>query len=47
MLTDADIAAIVRASHRDLRRAAQDLVDAANQAGGADNITCVLAQYRS
>ena len=30
------------ASHGDLRRAAQTLVDAANRAGGVDNITCVL-----
>jgi serine/threonine protein phosphatase PrpC len=47
MLGDEDLAEILRAGHRDLRRAAQHLVDAANEAGGADNITCVLAQVRA
>jgi serine/threonine protein phosphatase PrpC len=44
MLPDARIAEIVRGSPRDLQRAAQALVDAANAAGGMDNVTCVLAQ---
>jgi protein phosphatase len=47
MLADDELAAILRAGHRDLRRASQELVDAANQAGGADNITCVLAQVKA
>jgi serine/threonine protein phosphatase PrpC len=47
MVPDVDIAEILQATHRDLRRATQELVDAANGAGGADNITCVLAQVRA
>jgi protein phosphatase len=42
MVSDLQIGDIIRASHGDLRRAGQTLVDAANQAGGVDNITCVL-----
>jgi PPM family protein phosphatase len=44
MVPDARIAEIVRATHGDLRRAAAALVAAANDAGGADNVTCVLVQ---
>jgi len=44
MVPDARMAEIVRANAGDLRRAAQALVDAANDAGGGDNVTCVLAQ---
>jgi protein phosphatase len=44
MVPDARIADILRASRGDLRLAAQTLVDAANAAGGIDNITCVLVQ---
>jgi protein phosphatase len=44
MVPDARIAEIARANAGDLRRAAQALVDAANDAGGADNVTCVLVQ---
>jgi serine/threonine protein phosphatase PrpC len=47
MVEDGRLAEILRGSHRDLRAAAQALVDAANEAGGADNITCVLAQVRA
>ena len=47
MVQDADVAEIIGSSARDLRRAAQRLVDAANDAGGMDNITCVLAQVRA
>ncbi len=47
MLPDARMAEIIRAGHGELRRAAQALVDAANAAGGVDNITCVLAQVHS
>jgi protein phosphatase len=44
MVPDERIAEIVRQHQRDLKAAAQALVDAANAAGGVDNITCVLAQ---
>jgi PPM family protein phosphatase len=44
MVPDLRIAELVRAAHGDLRRAAQGLVDAANEAGGVDNVTCVLVQ---
>jgi PPM family protein phosphatase len=44
MVPDARIAEIVRATHGDLRRAGAALVAAANDAGGADNVTCVLVQ---
>ena len=44
MVPDERIAEIVRQHQRDLKAAAQALVEAANAAGGVDNITCVLAQ---
>lgn len=44
MVPDERIAEIVRQHQRDLKAGAQALVDAANAAGGVDNITCVLAQ---
>jgi protein phosphatase len=44
MVPDARIAEILRSSRGDVKRANQALVDAANEAGGADNITCVLVQ---
>lgn len=44
MLPDPRIAEILRANRGDLKRANQALVDAANQAGGVDNITSVLVQ---
>jgi protein phosphatase len=44
MVADERIAEIVRSHPRDLRGAAQALVDAANEAGGQDNVTCVLVQ---
>ena len=44
MVPDALIAEIIKNSHGDLRRAAHALVDAANEGGGVDNITCVLVQ---
>jgi PPM family protein phosphatase len=44
MVPDARIAEIVRGAHGDLRHAAGALVDAANAAGGGDNVTCVLVQ---
>ncbi len=44
MLPDPRIAELVRSAHGDLRRAAAGLVEAANEAGGVDNVTCVLVQ---
>ncbi len=44
MVPDGRIAEIIQGGHGDLRRAVQALVDAANEEGGLDNITCVLAQ---
>lgn len=44
MVPDARIADIVRGHPGDLRLAAQVLVEAANEAGGQDNVTCVLVQ---
>jgi protein phosphatase len=44
MVPDARIAEILRGHPRDLRGAAQALVDAANDGGGQDNVTCVLVQ---
>jgi serine/threonine protein phosphatase PrpC len=46
MVPDAAIAEVIRASAGDVRRAAQALVDEANAAGGADNVTCVLVHVR-
>jgi PPM family protein phosphatase len=47
MVPDARMAELLRANVGDLRRAGQALVDAANEAGGVDNVTCVLVQARS
>jgi protein phosphatase len=44
MVTDDRIAELVRQRPKDLRGAAQALVDAANEGGGQDNVTCVLVQ---
>ena len=44
MVPDPRIAEILRGARSEPRRAAQELVDAANAAGGADNVTCVLIQ---
>jgi serine/threonine protein phosphatase PrpC len=44
MLPDDRIAGLLRAGRGELRRANQALVDAANEAGGADNITSLLVQ---
>lgn len=44
MVSEARMAELLRAGRSDLRRTAQALVDAANAAGGLDNVTCVLAQ---
>ncbi len=44
MVPDARIAEVLRGAHGDLRRAVNELVEAANAAGGADNVTVVLVQ---
>ncbi len=44
MVPDPRLAEIARANIGDLRGAAQALIDAANEAGGVDNVTCVLVQ---
>ncbi len=44
MVPDERIAEVVRGYPKDLRGAAQALVDAANEGGGQDNVTCVLVQ---
>jgi PPM family protein phosphatase len=46
MVPDARMAELLRANVGDLKHAAQALVDAANEAGGADNVTCVLVQAK-
>ena len=46
MVPDERIAEITRLHQRDLKAAVQALVEAANAAGGVDNITCVLAQVQ-
>jgi PPM family protein phosphatase len=46
MVPDERIRDVLRATVGDLKHAAQALVDEANAAGGADNVTCVLAQTR-
>ena len=44
MVPDARMAELLRAAHGDLRLAASELVQAANGAGGVDNVTVVLVQ---
>ena len=44
MLHDQEIADVLRAEGADVRRAGQLLVDAANRAGGADNVTVVVVR---
>jgi protein phosphatase len=44
MVPDDAMAEILRGHPRDLKGAAQALVQAANEAGGQDNVTCVLIQ---
>lgn len=46
MVPDARMAEVLHAKVGDLRQASQALVDAANEAGGGDNITCVLVQAK-
>lgn len=47
MLDDASIAEVLRSSPDDVGKAAQALVDAANQAGGRDNIAVILVAVRA
>jgi serine/threonine protein phosphatase PrpC len=44
MVSDEQVGELIRQHLGDLKAAAQALVDAANEAGGVDNITCVLVQ---
>jgi protein phosphatase len=44
MVSDEQMGELIRQHLGDLRAAAQALVEAANEAGGVDNITCVLVQ---
>jgi protein phosphatase len=44
MVPDAGLSEIIRAHPGDLQRACDAIVAAANEAGGVDNITCVLVQ---
>jgi protein phosphatase len=45
MLSDEKILEIVRANSDDLEHAADELVAAANAAGGRDNISAILVRY--
>ena len=47
MVADERIAEILRGCRGDLGRGVRDLIDAANDAGGLDNITCVLAHVQA
>jgi protein phosphatase len=47
MVSDEQMGELIRQHLGDLKAAAQALVDAANEAGGVDNITCVLAQVHA
>ena len=45
MISDDEIKEIIEREGKDLNKAAQTLIQAANAAGGADNITAILAKY--
>ncbi len=45
MVADAEILAIVTARRSDPEGAAQELIDAANRAGGRDNISAIVVQF--
>jgi protein phosphatase len=47
MVPDARLAELVRQHPGDPRSACQAMVDAANEAGGVDNVTCVLVQVHA
>ncbi|MFO0583011.1 MAG: Stp1/IreP family PP2C-type Ser/Thr phosphatase [Anaeromyxobacter sp.] len=44
MVPDARMGEVIQGAHGDLRLAARNLIEAANEGGGVDNITCVLVQ---
>lgn len=44
MVSDARMGEVIQGAHGDLRLAARNLIEAANEGGGVDNITCVLVQ---
>jgi protein phosphatase len=46
MVSDAKMQEVLT-STSDLQRAASQLIELANQAGGTDNVTCVLARYHA
>ncbi len=46
MLSDAEMEAILR-KHSDLDAAAKELIAKANEAGGVDNVTCILARFHA
>ena len=46
MLTDAEMETILRET-RDLDEASRKLIEAANAAGGVDNVTCILVRYHA
>lgn len=46
MISDEQMAEVLRTTP-DLERAAQLLVERANEAGGSDNVTCILARYHA
>lgn len=47
MVPDQKMAEILERNKNDLKRATQMLIDAANAAGGVDNITVILSQYHA
>ena len=47
MLPAERMAELIRSARGDLKRASQSLIDAANGAGGVDNITSVLVQVHA
>jgi protein phosphatase len=47
MVSDEQLGELIRQHQGDLKAATQAMVDAANAAGGIDNITCVLAQVHA
>jgi serine/threonine protein phosphatase PrpC len=44
MVPESEILRVVMASSGDLRKACQQLIDAANERGGLDNVTAVLLE---
>jgi protein phosphatase len=45
MLPDEEIEPLVKGAEGDVRKAARDLVEAANARGGEDNITVLLIKF--